>query len=137
VIYVVSGLSRVSVPAEAAGVPGSVLDQDFTFPRRVFVAGVKVIPASGDPADLASLSLRIFDEDDRDLVTDLRGVVANGEQLPNAQPLLALMGRGFGVFPLQRIVHTFDRWRFSAFNFGGGIVKIASVGIYFGEAPPL
>lgn len=111
--YVVDGLSGESI---AAG--GSLGPIKFAFPDARFVTGLLVLPRSGDPADLASLSLEITDETG-DQFFAFRGGDVDA-------PALALFGglplEFWPGFPqiqplgLQRPVMAHDVWRFTITN---------------------
>ncbi len=120
-LYAVEGVNGVSIaPAATLGpIP-------FRFPVNRFITGILAVPQSGNPADLAGVSLAILDED-QDAVFNLRGLMGT------SAPLVALVG-GLALpfddfphlqpFPLQRPVSAGDKWRFSLTNNGAGAVAV-------------
>lgn len=133
-IYVVSGLARVVVPAAVGGEPGIAGPIDFEWPRQVMATGIQVIPANGTPESLAQLSLGIVDvrHDNLELITDGVGREGGAFQ-PFSMPCLAMGGRNFTPFAMQRIVELHDVWRLRLKNFSGVAVSVASVALYWDE----
>jgi hypothetical protein len=100
-------------PRNVSGValaPGASLSELFQFRGSVFVAGLWIATRDGDPASLAALRLGIVDDDLDQVIADgIGGITA---------PALAIVGRSFRAFPLQRPARAGSRWLFTLTNQG-------------------
>ncbi len=123
-LWVVPGSDGLVCPvAPAAGSESISAELVFNFPRSVFMVGVLVIPRPDAVAfpggllpQIAQLKLAIMDEVNQPIFSDSRGTVKGTTRAPVAGPLLAMFGRAFHPFALQRPVASLDVWRFTIQN---------------------
>lgn len=135
-IYTIAELSRVTVPAAVAGVPGSFGPKTFIFPVERMITGLLVIPVItsifGFPTtapEAAKLSLEVMDENGEPLFSDQIGDTRQN-RLPFGMPCDALFGPGYRPFPLKRLVEPSDRWVFTFRNPTGESVGVAGVALF-------
>jgi hypothetical protein len=128
-IYSVPGLARVTVPALALGVPGTLGPVKFVFPSLREVSAILVIPELGTPEELAAISLEIVDEDGEAIFSDQLGD-PTVPRLPFAMPCESMFGRGLRPFPLKRLVRPSDRWFFTFRNPSAAAVNVAGVALF-------
>jgi hypothetical protein len=120
VLFSVRGISGVAVPNGSEVGPIT-----FQFPRALFVTGLLLLPRSGSQADLAKLQLRIQDELQADMISDGSVLFEFGG--------LAMHGRCFRPYPLQRPVLDGDEWRFTVGNDGAAPITVATLAIIVEE----
>jgi len=108
---------RRAIPAAASVLlpPGAVGPVVFNWGAWAHVVGLLLIPDDGAETTLAKLAIEIFDRRDKALFTDGRGLTNNLQQ-PNAQPCLAMFGRAFRTFPLDRAARPPAEWRITVKN---------------------
>ena len=118
-----------SVPAAVLGVPGALGPFDFTWPSFAEVTGLLVMPRDGLEATLASLSLEIFDELEKPIATDGRGLVLVRSQ-PFAVPCLEMFGRGFRPYAFSKRIRPHDRWRLTLKNSSAAAIIVSSLSLF-------
>ncbi|MDB4884468.1 MAG: hypothetical protein JWL95_3234 [Gemmatimonadetes bacterium] len=109
----------VLAPALVLGEPSVSAPMPFIFPFATFVAGVLVLlrPDGVTPTIAAQhgfANLRIIDQNGQPLVSDTRGTLRGTAEA--AAPLLALQGRGFHPFAMQKPLKGGEKWIFSLQN---------------------
>jgi hypothetical protein len=132
-----------SLGAEGTGATVTDFRCEWRWPRDLFVLGVTVVPADGTVTALASLELRVIDEDSNDLVS----AGGLGGATDNQAPMLAQQGLGQAMLSilalppirplrLQRPVRSRDPWLFKLANISGAPIDVAAMILHFAEARP-
>ncbi len=122
-LYTVRGAAGLALPvASAVGSPSVSAEVVQRFQKDILVAGLLVLVAplagyaGGLQAQQAMISATVLDEHLEPIVTDTRGSLTGTNQAPAAVPSLAISGRAFHPFPMNRVVRSNDVWRFTFQN---------------------
>ena len=114
-VIIPQGISGVVVPAHQffPGGADPTKRVDFVWQSRWFLYGMIVTTTSGDPADLAALSLSATDEQHQNIFTDGQGVQLQGGCL-SLRGVATGIAQVFGgrFWALQRLVQPGDIWSF-------------------------
>lgn len=121
----IAGVDNVSIPANTTAALATFIS--VTWPFTCKLTAMSFLPKSGLKADLASLSLRMFDEDG-ELVTDGRNVSTDSPFAATLQEVgvapLVFKLTGWTWSPqwrkFTRVVQNGERWKFSITNSSGG-----------------
>lgn len=124
--------------APAVGSPSVSPVVQFRFPKACFIQGILVLPRPTAGASLATIlarmasaSVRITDEHQDPIITDTRGTLQGSNAAQSAAPLLALHGRGFAPFAVQREIKAHRQWGLSFQNVDtANAIELAGVFLY-------
>lgn len=122
--------------AAAVGSPSVSAALPWRWPRPVKCTGVLVIPRANAVATmqqkLAMASVSIIDETGNPIIFDTRATLRGTNNAPASAGLLALQGRGFAPFALQRPVNVQRQWQFYLQNDDpANVIVIAGIFLYW------
>lgn len=137
-LYTLRGAQGLALPAATAvGSPSVSAELAHTFSRPMFIAGVLALvnPIAGHVGGLnaqqAQIAMSIIDENSDPIVIDTRGTLQGVNFAPAAAPFLALSGKAFHPFQIQRAVIGGDVWRFTFQNNNAAVaMTLAAVILY-------
>lgn len=140
-LYTIAGARGLALPAAAAvGSPTVAGPVRQVFGRPLFIEGILALvrPIAGYVGGLdrqqAMIAVSILDENNDPIVSDTRGTLQGTTQAPAAASLLAMSGKGFHPFQVQRAVTARDVWTFSFQNNDPAqAMVLAALVLYLGD----